>query len=284
MSDGANDAYPRLADGFDLCGRTALVTGAGSVSSGIGIGRAAAVLLADAGARIALLDRSRAAAEETLQMITNRGGEALVVEADVSEPETVRQAVGMTVESFGPIDILVNNVGIVGPGGTVEEVEPDAWDAAMRVNVTSMVSVARCCIPSMRERGGGSIINVSSIVGMMGGYPSAFYPTSKGAVLSLTRAMAAHHGPDGIRVNAIAPGTLYTPRVVVRGMSEEMRAVRRRASPLGSEGTGWDAGYAVVYLASDAARWITGIVLPIDAGVTATLPLHSPPADDADAG
>jgi NAD(P)-dependent dehydrogenase (short-subunit alcohol dehydrogenase family) len=281
MSGGVHDPDPRLSEGFDLRGRTALVTGAGSVSSGIGIGRAAAVLLAEAGARVALLDRSRAAAEQTLHLLEGRGGEGLAVEADVGDPDSLRAAVEQTVQSLGPVDILVNNVGVVGPPGTAEEVDVVAWDEAMRVNVTAMVSTAKLCIPLMRTRGSGSIVNVSSVAGMVGGYPSLFYPTSKGAVISLTRAMAAHHGPDGIRVNAVAPGTLYTPRVAVRGMSEEMRAARRMGSPLRSEGTGWDAGYAIVYLASDAARWVTGVVLPVDAGVTAVLPLQSPPADGA---
>jgi NAD(P)-dependent dehydrogenase (short-subunit alcohol dehydrogenase family) len=121
----------------------------------------------------------------------------------------------------------------------------------------------------MRKLGAGAIVNIASVAGLRGGHPSLLYPTSKGAVVQLTRAMAAHHGREGIRVNCIAPGMVYTPMVYTRGMTEEQRDARRRRSLLHVEGTGWDVGHAVVYLVSDAARWVTGAVLPVDAGWTA---------------
>ena len=139
----------------------------------------------------------------------------------------------------------------------------------MRVNVTSMVLMAKYAIPEMRTLGAGAIVNIASVAGLRGGHPSLLYPTSKGAVIQLTRAMAAHHGPEGIRVNCIAPGMVYTPMVYARGMTAEQREARRRRSLLQVEGTGWDVGHGVVYLLSDAARWVTGVVLPIDAGYTA---------------
>jgi NAD(P)-dependent dehydrogenase (short-subunit alcohol dehydrogenase family) len=138
----------------------------------------------------------------------------------------------------------------------------------MRINVASMMLMAKYAIPEMMKSGGGSIINLTSIAGLRGGHPSLLYPTSKSAVIGLTRAMAAHHGRDGIRVNCIAPGTVYTPMVASRGMSDEMRKARAAGTLLGTEGTGWDIGYGVLFLASDEARWITGITLAIDGGAS----------------
>jgi NAD(P)-dependent dehydrogenase (short-subunit alcohol dehydrogenase family) len=121
----------------------------------------------------------------------------------------------------------------------------------------------------LKASGGGSIINLSSAAGLLGGHPSLLYPTSKAAVIGLTRAMAAHHGRQGIRVNAIAPGRVFTPMVASRGMTTDLRERRRENSLLGVEGTAWDIAYGALFLASDESRWITGIVLPIDAGRTA---------------
>ncbi|MQA83852.1 MAG: SDR family oxidoreductase [Streptosporangiales bacterium] len=276
---GARERPTGVRDAFDLTGRAALVTGAGSVTEGIGNGRAAAVLLAEAGARVGLLDLDAEAAQETLRLVEERGGEGIVVPADVADPVATRSAVEKVAAAYGSVDILVNNVGIVGPAGPATEIDPEAWDAAMRVNVTSMVTMARYCVPLMRQRGGGAIVNVSSTAGLGGGYPSLLYPTSKGAIISLTRSMAAHHGPEGIRVNAVAPGQVFTPRIAARGASQEMRDARRRVAPLRTEGDGWDVGYAILYLASPAARWVTGVVLPVDAGLTAAFPLQSPPSE-----
>jgi NAD(P)-dependent dehydrogenase (short-subunit alcohol dehydrogenase family) len=139
----------------------------------------------------------------------------------------------------------------------------------MRVNVTAMMLMAKYAIPEMRKAGGGAIINLASVAGLAGGHPSLLYPTSKGAIVNMTRAMAAHHGSEGIRVNCVAPGMVYTPMVYSGGMSPEMREARRQRSLLRTEGTGWDVGNAVLYLASDEARWLTGVILPVDAGATA---------------
>ena len=169
---------------------------------------------------------------------------------------------------------------MTGPPGNAIEVDPEAFDRAMRINVTSMVLMAKYALPPMIEAGGGSIINLSSAAGILGGHPSLLYPTSKAAVIGLTRSMAAHHGRDGVRVNCIAPGMVYTPMVAVRGMTPELREARRQSSLLGTEGTAWDVAAAAAFLASDAARWITGIVLPVDAGATAArLQALSPRSD-----
>jgi NAD(P)-dependent dehydrogenase (short-subunit alcohol dehydrogenase family) len=251
-----------------LGGKVALVTGAGSRAEGIGNGRAASILLARAGAKVALLDATPAWAEATAQMIRDEGGTCLTIQADVTVPEQCAAAVAKTVDTWGRLDGLVNNVGVGGPPGNAVEVDIAAWDHALRINVTSMMLMAKYAIPEMRKLVAGAIVNIASVAGLRGGHPSLLYPTSKGAVVQLTRAMAAHHGREGIRVNCIAPGMVYTPMVYTRGMTEEQRDARRRRSLLQTEGTGWDVGQAVVYLLSDAARWVTGVILPVDAGWT----------------
>jgi NAD(P)-dependent dehydrogenase (short-subunit alcohol dehydrogenase family) len=268
-----------------LAGKVAIVTGAGSRGDGIGNGRAAAVLLARHGAAVSLVDSVTEAAEETARLIAAEGGRSQVLDGDVSDPASCAAIVARTVAAFGRLDILVNNVGITGPRGDATEVDLAAWDAGMRVNIGSMMLMARFAIPEMINAGGGSIINLSSVAGLLGGHPSLLYPTSKSAVIGLTRAMAAHHGRDGIRVNCIAPGTVYTPMVASRGMSPEMRRTRAETTLLGTEGTGWDIGYGVLFLASDEARWITGITLPIDGGATAGhTGLPVPPSEPAKSG
>jgi NAD(P)-dependent dehydrogenase (short-subunit alcohol dehydrogenase family) len=250
-------------------GKVAIVTGAGSRAEGIGNGRAAAVLLAREGASVALLDTVAEWVGATRDRIAAEGGTSIVVGCDVTDEEQAAAAVRRTVEEWGRLDVLVNNVGVGGPRGTAVEVDVAAWELAMRVNVTSMVIMAKHAIPEMVRAGGGAIVNLSSVAGLTGGHEALLYATSKGAIVNMTRAMAAHHGRDGIRVNAVAPGMVYTPMVYARGMSDELRDARRRRSLLQTEGTGGDVGEAVLFLASDAARWITGVTLPVDAGATA---------------
>jgi NAD(P)-dependent dehydrogenase (short-subunit alcohol dehydrogenase family) len=250
-------------------GRVAIVTGAGSRGDGIGNGRAAAVLLARHGARVALLDTEKAWVDKTLGMIKEEGGDAFVQLCDVTDPGQCEAAVAETVKRYGLLDTLVNNVGVGGPKGNAVEVDPDAWDRAMQVNVKSMMLMAKYAIPEMRKVGAGAIVNIASVAGMVGGNPNLLYSTSKGAVINMTRSMAAHHGREGIRVNCICPGMVYTPMVIAGGMNEARREARRKRSLLWTEGTGWDVGHAVLYLVSGEAKWITGVILPVDAGATA---------------
>jgi NAD(P)-dependent dehydrogenase (short-subunit alcohol dehydrogenase family) len=252
-----------------LEGKVAIVTGAGSRDQGIGNGRATAIILARHGARVTLVDTVAEWVEETARLIEAEGGTSQIVQGDVSDAASCQAMVARTIAAWGRLDILVNNVGITGPRGDAVEVDVEAWDKAMRVNVTSMMLMAKFAVPEMIKAGGGSIINLTSVAGLIGGHPSLLYPTSKGAIVALTRAMAAHHGRDGVRVNCIAPGTVYTPMVASRGMTPDMRKARSEATLLGTEGTGWDIGYGALFLASDEARWITGITLPIDGGATA---------------
>ncbi len=261
------------APAADLKDFVAIVTGAGSSAEGIGNGRAAAILLARHGARVALLDYKAELAEETARMIEKEGGECFVVQADVCKPADCQAAVNATVARWGRLDIVVNNVGTSRVVGNAVELDLDAWDHGLRLNVTSMMLMMRFAVPEMQKSGGGSVINISSITAFHGGHPNLFYPTSKGAILNMTRTMAGNHGADGIRVNCIAPGFVYTPVVYGGGrLPDGVREQRREASALKTEGTGWDVGYGVLYLASDEARWVTGVVLPIDAGVSAISP------------
>jgi NAD(P)-dependent dehydrogenase (short-subunit alcohol dehydrogenase family) len=255
-------ATPRLS------GKTVVVTGAGSSGPGIGNGRATAIVMARHGAHVALLDRDRAAAMETQELMGADAAAPVVVVCDVSKPRSCAEAVAAAASHLGGVDVLVNNVGVLGPRGTAVDVDPDEWDHGMRVNVTSMMLMAKHCIPHMLEAGGGSIVNVSSIAGLEGGHPDLLYPTSKGAIVQMTRAMAAHHGPSGIRVNCIAPGLVYTP-MVAGVLDEAAREARRLQSPLEVEGTAWDVAMTALFLASDESRWITGAVLPVDGGASA---------------
>ena len=253
-----------------LQGKVAIVTGAGSRAAGIGNGRAAAILFAREGARVLLVDQQAEHAEETLAAIKAEGGEAEVFAGDVTSADDCRTMVERAVSRWGKLDILDNNVGIGGAGSVVEVSEED-WDRVMSVNVKSMMLTGKFAVPAMVESGGGSIINISSISALR---PRGLtpYSASKGAVIALTRAMAIDHAAQGVRVNCIAPGPVYTPMVYSGGMTEDARERRRRASPLGIEGTGWDIGYAALFLASDEARYITGQVLVVDGGVTIASP------------
>lgn len=251
--------------------KVAIVTGAGSRADGIGNGRAAAILLAREGVKVALIDATTENAEATKAMIDKDGGTSMVIEADVTAAKSCEVSVAKTVSAWGRLDILVNNVGVGGTGGNAVDLNLEDWDRDMRINVTSMMLMARYAIPEMRKLKAGTIVNIASVAGLRGGHSGLMYPTSKGAVVNMTRAMAAHHGQEGIRVNCIAPGMVYTPMVYARGngMSEELREARRKRSLLQTEGSGWDIGKGVVYLCSNQASWVTGVVLPIDAGATA---------------
>ncbi|KAF4851814.1 Hydrolase tropI [Colletotrichum siamense] len=160
-------------------------------------------------------------------------------------------------------------LGVGGAIGNATNINLEAWDRDFRINVTSMVMMSRYAIPEMRKQGRGSIINISSVSGLLGGNPSLLYPTTKGAIIQMTRAMAAQHGSENIRVNCIAPGMVYTPMVRGRGMTEETRQARIDQNLMKKEGTAWDVGYAVLFLASKEAGWITGLIMPVDGGTTA---------------
>lgn len=203
-----------------LVGRAAIVTGAGAMAGGIGNGRAAAILLAEVGCSVTCVDLKLDLAEETVDMIAREGrGKAIAVAADVTDGEACKHIVEKTIAAFGRVDILVNNVGIMGPKGNATEVDVAAFMRAMEINVGSMVQMAKVCVPEMVKNDGqwaGSIVNMGSVAGIRGGTPNVLYPTSKGAVVNLTRAMASHHASDRIRVNCVCPGKCSIMREVHR--------------------------------------------------------------------
>ena len=260
--------------GTRVAGKVAIVTGAGSSAEGIGNGRAAAILLARNGAKVALLDFNEAAAAETAKMIADEGGEeTIVIQADVTNVESCKAAIQATVDRWGRLDILFNNVGTSKVPGNAVEVDLEAWDRGLRLNITSMMLMVRFAVPEMIKSGGGSIINNASVTALHGGHPNLLYPTTKAAVVNMTRTMAGQHGGDGIRVNAVAPGFVYTPVVYGNNrLPDGIREQRREMGVLKTEGTGWDVGFGVLYLASDEARWVTGQTLAIDAGVSTISP------------
>ena len=258
---------PAEQDGLGLAGKAAIVTGGGAAGDGIGNGRAAAILLARAGVRVLVVDRQLELAQRTVEMIAAEGGTAAAHAADVTDDGQCRALVAAALAHYGRLDLLDNNVGIGSRGSVVSE-EPATWRRVMQVNVESMFLTAKHAIPAMiKTAGGGAIVNVSSISALRPRGLTA-YSTSKGAVIALSRAMAVDHGPDGIRVNCVAPGPVYTPMVYAPGMSDAARAQRRKASVLDREGTGWDIGHAVRFLLSEQARYITGQTLVVDGGAT----------------
>jgi NAD(P)-dependent dehydrogenase (short-subunit alcohol dehydrogenase family) len=248
-----------------LEGMVAIVTGAGSRGPGVGNGKAAAVLFAREGARVALVDNVLDRAQETEAIIREEGGDAFAIEADVSRDADCRRVVDETMQRYGRLDILHNNVGI-GGAGSVVDVDEETWDRIMRVNVTSMMLMSKHAVPVMAAGGGGAIITIASLSALR---PRGLtpYSTSKGAVIALTKAMAVDHAPQRIRVNCISPGPVYTP-MVAENMTPERREIRAKASPLGIEGNAWDIGWAAVYLASPESRWVTGQILSVDGGLS----------------
>ena len=252
-----------------LQNKVAIITGAGARGHVMGNGKAASILFAREGAKVLLVDNVEQRVAPTLQAIQSEGGDASVFIADVTQEDQCRAMVQAALDRYGGLHVLHNNVGINGPG-KVTEVPQSEWDRIISVNLTSMILASKYAIPAMMESGGGAIVNVSSISAIRprGMTP---YTVTKGAIIPLTQAMAIDHAPDGIRVNCILPGPAYTS-MVAGGMSDEMRNLRRNASPLKVEGNSWDIAHAALYLASDEARWVTGVALPVDGGVTLDSP------------
>ena len=249
-----------------LAGKVAIVAGAGSRGPGLGNGKAAAILFAREGASVLCVDAQIARAEETVGIIKGEGGAASAFAADVTRAADCRAMVAAALERHGGLHVLHNNVGIESRKNVLETTEED-WDRVMTVDLKSMLLATQAAIPVMAERGGGSIICVSSVAAMRGHGRTA-YAAAKAGVIGFMRSVAAQVGRQGIRVNAIAPGMVWTP--MVEDLGPEARERRRKASPLGTEGSGWDVGWAAVFLASDESRWITGQTLVVDGGVTLT--------------
>jgi NAD(P)-dependent dehydrogenase (short-subunit alcohol dehydrogenase family) len=237
--------------------------------------------MARQGAKVLLVDLSLENVQKTQAAIQAEGGEATFFQGDVSQAEACRAMVEAAVTRYGGLHILVNNVGIHG-AGRATDVSEETWDRVMDINLKSMMLTSKYAIPRMVEAGGGAIINIASVDGLRAGvWHNLPYAVSKGGVVTLTTHMAVHHGRENIRVNCIAPGMIYSAMVSDR-VTPELRERRRESAPLGTEGTAWDVAWAAVFLASDEARWITGVTLPVDAGLMAAAPAAMLPHEHKD--
>lgn len=260
------------AKGKRLQNKAAIVTGAGSRGrSALGIGSATALLFAQQGARVIVADLDEGRAQETLTSINEAGGEASIVQADITREEDCRKLAAACVERYGSLDVVVNNAGIPG-GGMVSEINEEVWTLAIDVNLKGAALVCKHAVPRMAESGGGSIVNIASIDGLRAGAArNVPYSVAKGGLITLTKLMAVHHGRQNIRSNCIAPGHIHAS--FVAHIPDAVRARRRKIGPLGSEGTAWDVAYAALFFASDESRWVSGVIMPVDAGLLAATPL-----------
>ncbi|MGX7091958.1 SDR family NAD(P)-dependent oxidoreductase [Hutsoniella sourekii] len=244
-----------------LEGKVAIITGAGS-----GFGRATSLLFAQEGAKVAVVDYAVEGAEETVSMIQEAGGQAVAIQADVSKADQVKNFIDKTVEAFGQIDILFNNAGIYVPGN-VEETELDGFQRSMDVNVTAVYLASHYAMPYLKKTQ-GNIISTASAGGIIGFPEAVAYGTTKGAVISMMRAIAVDYAKDGVRANAICPGTGRT------GMTKDLLEVEDIAAgfltpiPIKRFGEPEDIAQAALFLASDQASYITGHALPVDGGWT----------------
>jgi meso-butanediol dehydrogenase/(S,S)-butanediol dehydrogenase/diacetyl reductase len=256
-----------LADSGALRGKVAIITGAAT-----GIGRASALLFARAGARVALADLRGPELARTEADVRAAGGEVASITADLARPDDCAAVVAAAVRAFGRVDVLLNNAGVgtMVVGGTVESISLEHWDLAQDVNVRAMYLVSRAAVPHMRSAG-GAIVNIASVSAFRGSVerPSHAYAASKGAVLSLTRAMAASYGRDGIRVNAICPGTIRS-RLTADIVDRVERAAKEgHGIPLGRVGEPEDIARCALFLASDDASFISGAHIVADGGAMA---------------
>ena len=264
-----------------LDGKVAIVTGAGQTPGDtIGNGRAISILFARAGAKTMLVDLRLGSAQETQSMIEREGGESIAFAADVSRAEDCRRLAEKCAETFGRIDILVNNVGVGGEDGGPVDLKEEVWDRILQRNLKSMFLTCKYVLPYMEKQGSGSVVNISSAAAVCAGprFPMLAYKTSKAGVNALTHSTAMQYASKGIRVNSIMPGLMNTPMAIegisrLRGIKkEDLIQARNKQVPLkGGMGSGWDTAYAALFLASDEAKFITAAVLPVDGGQCAKI-------------
>ena len=252
--------------------------GSGFYRSGMGQRQGNCGSFAREGSAVFCVDRNLAAAKETAAIIANEGGRAVAYAADATDEEQVQRMVHSCIEEFGGIDVLDNNVGIAEIGGVVD-LETASWDRVMDLNVKAAFLSMKYTIPHMASRGGGSIVNIASIAATRWlGVPYAAYYASKAALLHLTRTSAVEYARQGVRINAVSPGAMETPMAVMtmkggkknmyEGDVEDMWRQRAELVPLGVGGEGWDVAWAAVFLASDEAKYVTGLDLVVDGGLS----------------
>lgn len=258
-----------------LEGKVAIVVGAGSTPGDtMGNGRATAILFAREGAKVMLVDRRLDSAEETRKMIDAEGGDSFAFEADITRADDCGRMAEKCVETYGKIDILHNNVGIGEGGGPVDLSEED-WDKIVDTNLKSMFLTCKYVLPHMEKQGSGAIVNISSMAAIrFAPYPMIAYSASKAGVNAFTRSVAMQYAHQGIRSNAIMPGLINTP-MAIEGISvrlgiekADLIRVRDAAVPMNHMGEAWDVAYAALFLASDEAKYITGVVIPVDGGLS----------------
>jgi NAD(P)-dependent dehydrogenase (short-subunit alcohol dehydrogenase family) len=261
-----------------LKGKIAIVTGAGQTPGDtVGNGRATSILFARAGAKVLLVDRRLDSARETQDIIAKEGGESLAFAADVTQADDCRRMADTCAQTFGRIDILVNNVGIGGEDFGPVKLKEEVWDRIFAVNLKSMFLTCKYVLPYMEKQESGSIVNISSVAAVAA-TPMLAYKTSKAGVNALTHSIAMEYAKKGIRVNCIMPGLMNTP-MAIEGISKsrgiqkgELIKARDSAVPLkGGMGSGWDTAYAALFLASDEAKFITSVILPVDGGQCAKI-------------
>ena len=246
-----------------VAGKVALVSGAAR-----GIGAATAKLLAQEGAAVILGDVLEKEGRETAAQIVAAGGWATFIPLDVARPENWQQVIAATVAAYGKLDILVNNAGISGRAA-VAETDTATWERVLEINGKGVFLGIKSAIPELRKAGGGSIINISSIYGIIGSETSAAYHASKGAVRILTKAAAIQYAADHIRVNSVHPGFVDSPMTAASHALPEVHSLRLSRTPLGRMGTPEDIAAGILYLASDESSFVTGSELVIDGGMTA---------------
>jgi NAD(P)-dependent dehydrogenase (short-subunit alcohol dehydrogenase family) len=249
-----------------LDGKVALITGAGS-----GMGRVAAQMFASEGARVVVAEFAEAAGTETAGLVTDAGGDATFVQADVSREDDARRMVEEAVARYGRVDVLYNNAGIM-PEADHSVIDTDVaiWDQVMAVNLRGVFLGCKYAIPQMLDQGSGSVINISSFVALLGcSVPQDAYTASKGAVLSLTRSLAVQFGGRGVRSNAICPGPIETPLLMDWLLKDEAaKQLRLNRNPTGRFGKPEEIVNVAIYLASDESRWTNGAHFVIDGGIS----------------
>ncbi|WP_284214471.1 SDR family NAD(P)-dependent oxidoreductase [Comamonas jiangduensis] len=260
---------------LDLNNKVALVMGCGAVAKGWGNGRATAVLLARQGAKVYGTDISLDQANETQDVITQEGGECYVASCDVTKSDQVAAKVEDCIKRYGRIDILINNVGLSQPGGPVDMTE-EVWDAQLQVNLKGAFLAMKYVIPYMSKQGGGSIVNVASVAGLRYvGKPQVGYAAAKAGLMHLGHTTAVIHAAEGIRVNTVVPGLMHTPLIeglaakYAKGDTQGFIEHRNNQVPMKHMGSGWDTAYAVLFLAADESRYITGTEIVVDGGLIA---------------